>query len=179
MASDDTTFSRRELARLGIAAAGMTLPAILSVPAAAATGTTRRIPTADRLEIIELIARYAWAYDTNEVEDLLATFTPDGTMWTFGELVGGRDKIAEMIAGNATRRGSAGWQHLTDHHVFRDFTGKSVTVYSFYTMIEADVTGANGRVRAIGYYTSYCRKVGNEWLFARRDVTRWNGKRPW
>ncbi|OYU73840.1 MAG: hypothetical protein CFE32_19740, partial [Alphaproteobacteria bacterium PA3] len=130
-------------------------------------------------EITELMARYAWAYDTNHVEDLLATFTSDGTMWAFGVLLGGRDKIGQMIAANATRRGDAGWQHLTDNHVFQDYTGKTVTVYSFYTMIEADASGANGRVRAIGYYTSYCRKEGGKWLFARRDVARWNGKRPW
>lgn len=179
MSSDDTTYSRRDMARLGTGIAALALPAAIVAPAMATGTTHRRIPVDARLEIIELIARYAWAYDTNEVEDLLATFTSDGTMWTFGELVGGRDKIAEMIAANAARRGTAGWQHLTDHHVFRDFTGKSVTVYSFYTMIEADASGANGRVRAIGYYTSYCRKQGGEWLFARRDVTRWNGKQPW
>lgn len=180
MSADGSNLSRRDLARLG---AGMAVaaPALAAGPAEARAAGKKpsRVPVEDRLDIIELMARYAWAYDTNNVPDLLATFTADGTMYAFGDPVGGRDKIAEMIAGNAERRGTAGWQHLTDHHVFRDYTGDRCTVYSFYTMMEGDAAGANGRVRAMGYYTSYCRKENGEWLFARRDVTRWNGKRPW
>lgn len=178
MVSDNTHLSRRDLARVGTGLAALALPMAGAMAIEPAVPHSR-IPAQDRGEIIELMARYAWAYDTGEIQDLLDTFTDDGTMVVFGDLIGGKDQIGPFIADAVTRRGTAGWQHLTDHHIFRDFTGDLCTAYSFYLMAEADETGANGRVRAMGYYTSYCRKENGEWLFARRDVTRWNSHRPW
>jgi hypothetical protein len=73
-----------------------------------------------------------------------------------------------------------GWQHLTDHHVFTQYDGKSCRVYSYYLMPESDNAGGNGHVRAMGYYVSHCvKQPDGRWLFARREVFRWNGKRPW
>lgn len=178
MAFEETGISRRDIALVGAGLAALSLPA---TDAQARSGKNRavRIPAEDRLDIIELMARYAWAYDTGHIDGFLDTFTEDGTMIGFGKLIGGKAEIRPFLVEGLARRGEAGWQHLTDHHVFRDYTGDTCTVFSFYTMMEADSSGANGRVRAMGYYTSHCRKEKGEWLFARREVTRWDGKRPW
>lgn len=177
MAEDKTKLSRRDVARLGTGIAALAVPAAAAAAAQPSRGGAR-ISAGDRLEIIELMARYAWAYDTNETQDMLDTFTDDGVLYVFGNKVGGKAEIPAFLAEGVNMRGEA-YQHLTDHHVFRDFTGNACTVYSFYTMIDADKNGSNGRVRAVGYYVSYCRKERGEWRFARRDVVRWNGKQPW
>jgi hypothetical protein len=76
-------------------------------------------------------------------------------------------------------RGEHGWQHRTDHHVFRDFGGRHCTIYSYYLMPESDAAGGDVRVRAMGYYISHCQKLTDRWLFKKREVVRWNGKTPW
>lgn len=176
MSQTPSNLTRRAVARLGATiAAASALPAT----AQAADRPSARLPPGDRLEIIELIARYAWAYDTGHLEDFLDTFTPDGSMIGFGTLIEGKPAIRTFIAGIIAARGTAGWQHLTDHHVFRDVGAKSCTVYSYYMMAEVDPQGGNGQVRAAGYYISHCRKDGGAWRFARREVCRWNSQRPW
>lgn len=145
-----------------------------------AAGRQRKVPAEDKLAIIELMAHYAWAYDTAHVDAFVNTFTEDGELYIFGHPVGGRAAIPAFLQGAFEARKDNGWQHLTDHHVFRDYDGRRCTVYSFYLMPEADPNGGNGRLRAMGYYTSHCVKMPDgEWLFARRDVSRWNSKRPW
>jgi hypothetical protein len=125
------------------------------------------------------MARYAWAYDTSHVEALAATFTPDGVLEVFGKpLVTGRSGFAGFLAMAADMRKDHGWQHLSDHHVFADYDGRRCKVYSYYLMPESDQTGGNVQVRAMGYYVSHCVRTGDGWLFAKREVLRWNGKQP-
>lgn len=178
MTSDEASLTRRDIARLSAGLAALSLPAT-ATPAATGKRRQARIPAQDRLEVMELIALYAWAYDTSHPDDLVDTFTQDGTLTVFGRPIGGREEIRSFIAGAIANRGEAGWQHLTDQHVFRDYSGERCTVYSFYLMAEADRSGGNGRVRAMGYYVSHCRKEAGEWRFASREIVRWNSKRPW
>lgn len=136
-------------------------------------------PADDRLAIIELTAIYAWAYDTGDAKALAATFTADGVLEVFGtKRVTGEEGFAAMIEEAATMRGAHGWQHLSDHHVFRDYDGQSCTLYSYYTMPESDPNGGNVTLRAMGYYVSHCVRTTAGWRFAKRTVTRWNGKAP-
>lgn len=136
-------------------------------------------PADDRFAIMELMARYAWAYDTGNAQALAATFTEDGVLEVFGRvMVSGRGGFPAMIAEAAGMKGEHGWQHLTDHHIFRDYDGRRCTVYSYYTMPESDANGGNVTMRAMGYYVSDCVRAEGGWLFAKRSVVRWNGKAP-
>jgi len=170
---------RRDLA---IAASGLSLAAMAGATAAQAGGRDaprRRIPADDRLDMIELMGRYAWAYDTMNAEALAATFTTDGVLEVFGRpLVTDRSGFAGFLATAAEMRKDRGWQHLTDHHIFADYDGTRCTVYSYYVMPEADPSGGDVDLRAIGYYISHCVRQGDGWLFARRQVLRWDGKQP-
>lgn len=176
------SLSRRDLA-LGASALGastLSLAGLAAAPAQAGTGRGRsRIPAEDRLDIIELMARYAWAYDTSHAEALAATFTADGVLEVFGRpLVTKRADFVAFLATAADMRKGNGWQHLADHHVFADYDGKRCTVYSYYLMPESDASGGNVHLRAMGYYVSHCVNTDEGWLFARREVVRWNGKQP-
>lgn len=179
----DTKTNRRRFGGL--------LGALLGVSGAfAATGATaaprvakppigRGPPADDRLAIIELIAIYSWAYDTEDGHALASTFTDEGVLEVFGSVkASDRAGFIAMIEEAAAMKGEHGWQHLTDHHVFRDYDGMHCTVYSYYTMPESDANGGNVTVRAMGYYVSHCVRTPDGWRFARRSVTRWNGKAP-
>lgn len=184
----DIPITRRHLARLGtrtIAAA-----TAVSMAGAASAGTAEDAegraapsplspPAEERMAIIELMAIYAWAYDTQDAEALAFTFTADGQLEVFGNvLIASPADIPAFLAQASDMRGDHGWQHLTDHHLFRDYDGKSCTVYSYYTMPESDAQGGNGTMRAMGYYVSHCRRGEAGWKFARRSVNRWNGRAP-
>jgi hypothetical protein len=169
--TDPASISRRSFA---FAATG-------AVMAVAATGQgDARVPADDRLDLLDLMARYAWAYDTNDAAGFAATFTPDGVLEIFGnEIARGRGSMPAFLDSAVKMRGEHGWQHRTDQHVFRNFDGQRCTVYSYYLMPESDATGGNVQVRAMGYYVSHCQKFKGLWLFSKREVFRWNGKSPW
>jgi SnoaL-like domain len=173
---DHAKISRRRFA----AAATGAVMAGSSTVTQAARATAAQVPADDKLSLIELMARYAWAYDTNDVDGFAATFTPMGKLVVFGnELAHDRSSIATFLESAVKMRGEHGWQHRTDHHVFRDFDGRHCTIYSYYLMPESDPAGGNVHLRAMGYYISYCQKSAGQWLFQKREVVRWNGKTPW
>lgn len=177
--------TRRNIAQIAAAAA---LGASASVASARAPGPVEngharpsrlQPPADDRLEIIELMARYAWAYDTQDARGLASTFTPEGELIVFGNvLISGHGDIPAFLEQAALMRGDHGWQHLTDHHLFRDYDGQRCAVYSYYTMPESDAQGGNVNMRAMGYYVSDCLRTESGWKFARRAVFRWNGQAP-
>ncbi len=164
----------------GIVAAGGLASTVSGEEAMAqGAGLPGRIPAEDRLDLLELMALYAWAYDTQDEAGLAATFTADGELEVFGNvLASGVMGFGPFLAQAGEMKGESGWQHLADHHVFRDFDGGSCTIYSYYTMAEANAQGAEARVRAIGYYISQCLRTPEGWRFARRQVVRWNGRKP-
>jgi hypothetical protein len=171
--------SRRNftVAAVGVAWVGTAAP-----EAAAARPTPAAVspPADDKLAIIELMALYAWSYDTSDVQGFAQTFTPDGVIEIFGkEAARGREALPAFLDTAYAMRKDNGWQHLTNHHVFQAYDGKSCTVYSYYLMPESDTSGGNVHLRAMGYYVSHCVKTDGRWLFAKRSVFRWNGKTPW
>ena len=169
--------SRRGIARaLGAAAA---LVGAGSAVRAQTASTALAPPADDRLELIELMARYAWAYDTADAAALAATFTADGELEVFGNvLAGGALGFAGFFEQARAMRGDQGWQHLADHHLFREYDGRSCTIASYYTMAQGDAAGGNVAMRAMGYYLSRCTRTPAGWRFARRSVVRWNGQAP-
>jgi uncharacterized protein (TIGR02246 family) len=181
MPHETKMLNRRQLAGYAgaLAASLSTSQAVAHAHTPAHAGPVR-VPADDKLDIIELMARYAWAYDTSDVAAFAATFTPDGSLDIFGRQVAkGREAMPAFLASAYEMRKDNGWQHLTDHHVFAGYDGASCVVYSYYLMPESDSSGGNGHVRAMGYYVSHCvKQADGAWLFARREVFRWNGKRP-
>lgn len=174
--------SRRELGA-GALFTAAALPAITSASAKdrkLPIAPSVKIPADDRLDIIELMALYAWAYDSNNAEAFASTFTNDGVLEIFGNVMAaGRAAMPAFLETASAMRKDNGWQHLTDHHVFKAYDGKRCTAYSYYLMPESDASGGNVHLRAMGYYVSHCVKLDGQWLFAKRQVFRWNGKTPW
>ncbi|MGE0114388.1 MAG: nuclear transport factor 2 family protein [Steroidobacteraceae bacterium] len=171
------TVSRRQFASLAL---GAGTASGLSTTALAAAPVATRIGADDRFAILELMARYAWAYDAGDAELFADTFTPDGVLVAWGEEAGkGRDGLIALAEQLFEKRGEQDWLHMVDHHVFQG-DAKGCVVYSYYHMLEGSRTEKRFSVRSFGYYVSYCKKLQGEWYFTKRTINRWNSKQvPW
>jgi len=109
----------------------------------------------DRIAIHELLARYAWALDTGDVEALVACFTPDAVM------------IEEVFEEPDRWVGHAG--------ILCEGDSRACTVRSF-----AFVTECRGEppyvLRFAGHYLDRVVKTGGTWRFRERIVRLWDGE---
>lgn len=164
--------SRRDLVPL----AG--LAALAALPAAARARPASQIKLRDRMEIVDLFARYSWYYDCSDAEAYASLFTEDGVIEAFGsEAARGRTAIAAFIRTLFAQRGDEIWQHHTDHLVYFG-RGTAYTVYSYWSLLRGG--GGNYGVMSLGYYVSDCVRIEGHWLFKRRAIHRWDSSRlPW
>jgi len=174
--------SRRGLGRLSLATAA--IAGTIGTSAQGHSNTVNnndRLSADDRLDIIELHARYSWAYDCSDPEEAAATFTEDAVIDAFGaEAARGRAGIADLIRTlYGSERGDLDWQHHNGHFIF-DGNGDACTVYNYWSLLKGNAATVEYSVRSFGYYRSECVKVDGEWLIARRSIDRWNrDKLPW
>jgi|HubBroStandDraft_1064217.scaffolds.fasta_scaffold109797_2 hypothetical protein len=173
--------SRRELL---MSSAGVGLAAMAASASASAAGkgtSARRRPSAeDRLDIMELFARYSWSYDCSDVHGYAATFTPDGVIEAFGkEAARGREAIAKFLPGIYALRGDDDWQHHNDHFIF-DGDDKACTVYNYWALLQRKHGSDDYSVRSFGYYVSLCVNIDGEWLIKKRSINHWDHHQlPW
>ncbi|PQA87620.1 SgcJ/EcaC family oxidoreductase [Hyphococcus luteus] len=145
---------------------------------ASAAGAVK-LSAGDRLEIMELLSRYAWAYDCNDPEAAAAAFTPDGSIEAFGQITKGREAIVKLIESVYEIRGDKIWTHLIDHYVFQP-TKEGCRVFCYWTQVEKIAPNENGNIRATGYYVTDCVQHDGAWLIERRAIVPWDGsKLPW
>lgn len=126
------------------------------------------IPADDRLELLDLVARYAFCCDTGRYGEVAELFTPDGV---FDETVIGLPLCTGPEAIDATFRAlgpSIAWLiHLNGNHHVTAYDGET-TAATCHLHVEGSV---NGRaIRILGYYDDAYRKVEGRWLFERRTL---------
>lgn len=170
--------SRRDAALASLGGAAL---ATFSSTAARA-GSPGKLGAEDRLDLIDLHARYAWAYDCSDADAYVTTFTADGSLAVAGgEPRTGHAALREFAAGQFVRQKSEPpIQHHNGHFQFHPQPDGSVRVYCYWTMIQ----GADGeigyRIRSTGFYDTLCVKQGDDWLIRQRTIHRWNKNRaPW
>lgn len=132
----------------------------------------------DRLAIHELLARYAWAFGSGDVEGFVDCFTSDAVLaedvfevedrWT-----GGAD-IRAMALFYFSRPGFPGRQHHVSH-ILIDGDEERCSVRSF-----CFVTHCFGEppypTRFAGYYDDIVVKEGGRWFFRQRLIRDWSGE---
>ena len=122
------------------------------------------LSTDDRLEILELAARYSHAVDHGDAEAYAGTFTDDGVFAAGGgEPVTGRAALAQTVT---ARPSDFVMRHFTSNPVIEG-DGDSATMQLY---IEVKVLGDQPRTLLLGRYRDQLRRVGGAWRFARRDV---------
>lgn len=136
----------------------------------------------DRLAIHDLLARYAWALNTGDVDAFVDTFATDavidepGPPARHGE---GRDGIAEVCRFYFSSPPFPGRQHWV-YHVLMRGNDEECTVKSFCACFEW-IRGTDIRqLYRTFYYNDVCVKRDSRWFFKRRDILRWYGvDLPW
>ena len=120
----------------------------------------------DRLEILELAARYSHAFDYGDTDAFVETFTQDGVVTNGQDTLSGAEELRAFAAKHA--QGSLNGRHWTCNHVI-DGDGESATHSSYLMIVRMNETPIIG---ATGIYRDSLKKVDGEWRFVRREITR-------
>ena len=132
----------------------------------------------DRIAIHDLIASYAWALDTGDVDGLLAYFTPDAVV------------IEEVFEMPDRWEGTEGIRRFAQHYFsVPDFPGRQHHVSQILVSGNSErcavrafafVTECHGeppyKLRFAGYYEDQVVKVAGRWLFQQRIIRLWDGE---
>ncbi|HXS28153.1 MAG TPA: nuclear transport factor 2 family protein [Steroidobacteraceae bacterium] len=138
---------------------------------------TRGLTVADRIAIQDLLARYAWALDTGDVDSFVECFTPDAVV------------IEEVFEEPDRWEGHASLRRLAEHYKsVPDFPGRQHHVSQVLAEGNARrcavrsftfVTECRGEppyiLRFAGYYEDEAVKVRGTWLFEQRIIRLWDG----
>jgi hypothetical protein len=139
------------------------------------------ITAADRVEILELIARYNRAADTGKPEEWAACFLPDGEFEGLVGHVRGHAALEQQARDYATlpeyaefRRG----QHWVNNVVIDELGEDEATVFAHHVLINPSANGG-AEITVIGWYDDRVRKVDGSWRFAKRKVNVLQTSVPW
>lgn len=132
----------------------------------------------DQLAIRDLLAAYAWALDTGDVDALVDCFMPDASM------------VEEVFEDPDVWRGHAGLRCLAEHYrAVPNFPGRQHYVgnvlmagnaHSAQVKSYCLVTECRNEppfpLRFCGYYEDEVTQHEGRWRFSRRVVRMWDGK---
>jgi SnoaL-like domain len=118
----------------------------------------------DRLDILELAARYNHAIDSGDGAAWAATFTPDGVFETTRGSTTGTAALSQFAANFAQRM--AGSRHWNANHVIEGDGDEAV--HRCYLQLMR--TGADAGVISTGRYEDHLRRVDGAWRFTHRTV---------
>lgn len=141
----------------------------------------------DRLEIQELVARYAWSLDTGDEDAFLGCFTAAGELtWDVFDTPGtwrGEAALRRFVAYFRARPETAGRQHhvsnlCIDAQAAGDARGRAYVLVAIAGAAAATgaagPTGAN-QLGVMGWYEDHYVREDGRWRIARRVIRDWSG----
>jgi hypothetical protein len=122
----------------------------------------------DRLEIRDLFAHYAWAYDCRDFAAVGETFVPDGVLIAEGrDRSEGRAAIAEGMRRHIDAHHlDKVMQHHIDH-LLLEGDGSECRAYSYW-MVPVRIIGGGCIVGSLGWYEDVLVKSAGRWFFKQR-----------
>jgi len=149
--------------------------------------TQSKLSVEDRLDIIELFAKYAWAIDLADKDLALSCFAEDGF---FDHLWQGRVQGHAAILKNLEslwydrQHWWFGRQHLFNHFLMESANvdgGEAARVKSFFQIVQFNVDYGTNFLFGIGTRDDLCVKRGGQWLFKQLYVNAWVSRDtvPW
>lgn len=130
-------------------------------------------PVEVREAIRDLFARYAWSFDTADVEAYVATFKEDGALDLATGRHVGRAAIRAYASGVVADPAFAGRQHFVAQSVFSEHA--SGWIVRSYAVITHRSSNGSSDVFLTGHYRDLCVPVEGQWLFAERMFRTWDG----
>jgi hypothetical protein len=142
-----------------------------------------KVPVEDRLELQDLIARYAWALDTGDVEGYVDCFFEDG--WIEHDPPGlcrGRDEIRKLTEFLWYEHSAnyLGRQHRMSQVLMTPEEG-GVRIRAFWSILQHDVFTDQNFVYGLGLWNAVAAKgPDGEWRLKSLIVDIWRGENvPW
>jgi len=137
----------------------------------------RSLTVRDRLEINDLLARYAWALDTADIEALVACFTPDAVVieevFEDPDRWEGHEGVRRLGAHYQSAPGFPGRQHhVSQILVSGDRSGCTVRSFAFVTECQGEPPYL---LRFAGYYEDQVVRKAGQWRFRERIIRLWDG----
>jgi hypothetical protein len=144
----------------------------------------RKVSLEDRVEIEELMARYAWALDTGDFEGYAACFAEDGWLehWPQGKCVGreGLKRATDSLWYDKPNH-YLGRQHWMNQILMTPEGEDGVRIKCFWSILQHDVVTFENRVFGMGTWDTLVGKdAQGEWRLRSVSVDLWiNGQVPW
>jgi len=134
------------------------------------------LSVADRLDITELYARNAWAFDTGDVEAFVATFAPDAIL----DLASRHEGHAAIrrLAQDAARYDP--WlpysQHIVSDLLIEE-DGECARVRAYLTRVHRLPGRSRNNCQIVwaGYEDGLVAHVGGTWVFQHKASRAWQG----
>ena len=125
-----------------------------------------KVAMEDRLEILELCARYQQLFDDGMDDAWADTFSPDGHFEGPAGVADGRDELAAFCRRTIGQFPVA--LHFTDHHVLDPLPGGSVR---HRCILSVQYPTKDGVQIALYRYDDELERVDGQWKFKSRRVT--------
>ena len=125
------------------------------------------LTAADDFEIRQLIARYSWALDTKDSDEMGNVFTPDGVFRGASRVTEGREALRAF--GHAPNPESREQQHFVTNIVLEGDSQRA-RARCYVVVIRPDSY-------YMGYYLDDLVKTDGRWAFRSRAFTRWPADR--
>jgi hypothetical protein len=132
----------------------------------------------DRAEIEDLMARYLFALDYNDLDTFIATFTEDAVFDFARGRIAGKANILEAVRNFKTRIGEfykdedgnpAVLRHVLAHAAIRVEGDRAWTRSQWFEMAN-DGPGKSLKMGTFGIYEDKLERVGGRWLFSERRI---------
>ncbi|HLF77210.1 MAG TPA: nuclear transport factor 2 family protein [Dehalococcoidia bacterium] len=127
----------------------------------------------DRLDVLELIARYAQCIDGGDLDGYVDNFLPGGVIEWANGVANGREEIRSWVGGLMATGRIGGEPAFTRHFVnlpyIYDGDGQRCSARTYVIIFTLDVSG-KVTVPSVGSYTDTCVKTEHGWRFARRII---------
>jgi len=139
--------------------------------------TTGGLSTADELAIRDVIARYAWALDTGDVDGFVACFCRDGVLvWDAfeePERWQGAEALRHFAEFFRSLQTSAGRQHHVSNTLVTA-SGDEALARSYVAVAVRQGEGPH-LLGVMGYYEDRFRREDGRWRLAERVIRDWSG----
>jgi hypothetical protein len=133
----------------------------------------------DRFAIKDLMARYAWALDTGDVEAFIGCFAPEGVLveHVFDEpdCWQGHESLRQLAEQYRRIPDFPGRQHYCGNTLVTAQPGGRAHARSF-TLVSECQGDPPYRLRFCGYFDDELVRREGQWLFERRTLRLWDGE---
>ena len=139
------------------------------------SSSNAKLSADDRLDIMELFAKYAWAINFGDDEGVLQCFAEDALLDRLWQCkMAGHEKIRRAFEELWYARPSwwIGRQYLANHF-FMEPEGEGARVRAFFSILQYNVEYRTNFVFGGGTSDNFCTKRNGKWVFQSLKVNAW------